>query len=63
MDFGEQPITEIPYDELVHDGIGKGAKCYEIDGERYWIPKKLIDDDDGEVVTVPTWFAFQEGMI
>jgi len=63
MDFSEEVMTEVPYDECVHDGIGKGAKCYQIDGTKYWIPKSLIESDDGEILIVPTWLAFEKGLI
>lgn len=63
MDFSEQPLIEIPYDECLDDGFGKDAKFFEIDGEDYWVPKKLIKEDDGEMITVPTWFAFEKGWI
>lgn len=47
----------------------RGALLCVIDGDKYWIPKKLIHEDsqvykadtEGDLV-VPLWFAEQEGL-
>jgi hypothetical protein len=57
----------------INDVIGKKetpkALLVEIEGEDFWIPKSVIDDDsevhsEGDIGTlvVPEWFAEKEGL-
>lgn len=57
--------VEISYDEIRHD-TGK-ATLFVAGEEKFWIPNSLIEgitneDGPGEV-TIPEWFAIQEGLI
>lgn len=55
------------------DRVVKGtddALLFEIDGDRTWVPRSVIEDDDsidiGTVdieVNVKTWFAKKEGLV
>ena len=63
--MGNNDLVDIPYDEVRHDT--DFAVLFIMDGEEQWIPKSLIEnisDEDGPgEVTIPEWFARQEGLI
>lgn len=45
------------------------AVLLDIEGEEVWVPKSLFDDDEWPEVdcegdiTLPEWFAIQEGLV
>lgn len=56
--------VELAYDEIVRET--DLAKCFDLGDQEAWIPKSVIEDDDGEgggIVEVQEWFAEKEGLI
>lgn len=51
---------EVEYDKLIRET--DAAQLYSIGGDEVWIPKSVILDDDGTVLTVQRWFAEKEGL-
>jgi len=48
-----------------HDGIETKtdkAVLYNIHGEKFWIPKSQIIEDNGETLVLPQWLAEKNGL-
>lgn len=61
MSRNDDPV-EISYTEIVTES--DGAILFADGGDRFWIPKSLIQDhdEDDKIVTIPEWFAEKEGL-
>lgn len=55
---------EIAYDRIVHET--PMAKLYDFGTEQKWVPKSLIESDDGEdggTAEIQEWWLEQEGLL
>lgn len=60
----EKDTVEIAYDHIEHETAA--AKLYDFGDGKIWVPKSVIEDDDGEdggTAHVHEWFAEKEGLI
>ena len=66
MVYGNDDNAYINHDGVVHETQpgtkDEGAILFRINGDQVWIPKKLIDDYDEDVVVVKKWWADKEGI-
>ena len=52
----------VEYDEHLHDT--DDARLFLIDGEKVWIPKSVIeDDDDMGTLELASWFCEKEDLV
>ena len=59
---GDETV-EIAYDCIEHET--DKAKLYDVGDAKQWIPRSVIEEDDGEdggVVVVKEWWAEKEGL-
>ena len=53
--------VEIEYDECCFRT--DNALLFVIEEDEHWIPRSVIQNDDGKIITVPEWFAKERGLI
>lgn len=56
--------VELAYDRIVHQTAL--AILYDFGDQEAWVPKSVVEDDDGEdggVVEIQEWFAEKEGLL
>jgi hypothetical protein len=58
----EDDGVKVEHDGLVHET--DAAQLYEIDGDKVWIPKSVIldENDGGDFILVKSWWAEKEGL-
>ena len=53
--YGSDDCVYMDHEGLEHES--PKAKLFIIHGEKVWIPKSVIDDDNEELVGVKKWWA------
>jgi hypothetical protein len=59
-----QTLADISYDNILIDDPKHKAILFEIGGEKFWLPRSLIEvDEDSCCVTMPEWLAIEKDLV